>query len=178
MLDRIPPGYDTTPRVYELRARLAFDEGAAASAHSYLVAGASAVAGTDRVAAGLMLVDAARNEIWMVVTPEAPTEPLERSMALYFGAALPAADELSLLLEGYGLHVAGAPDVDPQLQGLALPPLALAEIKRAVYDGVQQPLDGGLELERELIEKLFRSKDANEGLTAFSEKRAPEFVGA
>ncbi|HLY35087.1 MAG TPA: enoyl-CoA hydratase/isomerase family protein, partial [Candidatus Limnocylindria bacterium] len=47
----------------------------------------------------------------------------------------------------------------------ALPPLALAEIKRAVYEGVQKPLADGLELERELIEKLFRSKDANEGLT-------------
>ena len=58
------------------------------------------------------------------------------------------------------------------------PPLAIAEIKRAVYEGVQQPIDDGLELERELIEKLFRSRDANEGLTAFSEKRAPEFVGA
>ena len=59
-----------------------------------------------------------------------------------------------------------------------LPPLALSEIKRAVYEGVSRPLDAGLELERELIEKLFRSKDASEGLTAFVEKRAPEFVGA
>jgi enoyl-CoA hydratase/carnithine racemase len=59
-----------------------------------------------------------------------------------------------------------------------LPPLALAEIKRAVYEGVERPLAGGLELERELIEKLFRSKDAAEGLTAFSEKRTPEFVGS
>jgi enoyl-CoA hydratase/carnithine racemase len=60
----------------------------------------------------------------------------------------------------------------------ALPPLALAQIKRAVYEGVARPLQDGLELERELIEKLFRSRDANEGLTAFSEKRAPQFVGA
>jgi enoyl-CoA hydratase/carnithine racemase len=59
-----------------------------------------------------------------------------------------------------------------------LPPLALAKIKRAVYDGVEASLDDGLALERELIEELFRSHDANEGLTAFSEKRTPEFTGA
>jgi enoyl-CoA hydratase/carnithine racemase len=58
------------------------------------------------------------------------------------------------------------------------PPLAIAEIKRCVHDGMQGTLDDGLALERELIEKLFRSRDANEGLTAFSEKRRPEFVGA
>jgi enoyl-CoA hydratase/carnithine racemase len=66
-----------------------------------------------------------------------------------------------------------------QVQSLtALPPLAISEIKRAVYLGVQQPLAEGLELERELIEGLFRSADAREGLTAFSEKRAPRFAGA
>jgi enoyl-CoA hydratase/carnithine racemase len=67
---------------------------------------------------------------------------------------------------------------DKHIAGLrALPPLALTNIKRAVYDGVERPLDDGLALERELIEDLFRSQDAREGLTAFSEKRAPEFVG-
>jgi enoyl-CoA hydratase/carnithine racemase len=60
----------------------------------------------------------------------------------------------------------------------ALPPLAISQIKRAVYEGVEQPLADGLALERELIEILFRSQDAHEGLTAFSEKRPPEFVGA
>jgi len=68
---------------------------------------------------------------------------------------------------------------DEHLTGLrALPPLALAQIKRAVYEGVELPLAEGLALERDLIESLFRSQDAREGLTAFSEKRTPEFVGA
>jgi len=58
------------------------------------------------------------------------------------------------------------------------PALALAAIKRCVYEGAQLPLDRGLALEAEEIERLFRSRDANEGLQAFVDKRAPEFVGA
>jgi enoyl-CoA hydratase/carnithine racemase len=58
------------------------------------------------------------------------------------------------------------------------PPVALAAIKRCVHEGAERTLDEGLALERELIEQLFRSKDATEGLTAFVEKRDPEFVGA
>lgn len=73
----------------------------------------------------------------------------------------------------------GQAEFDAHVETLrALPPLALRHIKRAVYEGVERPLADGLALERELIEVLFRSQDANEGLTAFSEKRAPEFVGA
>jgi enoyl-CoA hydratase/carnithine racemase len=60
----------------------------------------------------------------------------------------------------------------------ALPPLAIAEIKRAVYEGIERPLADGLALERELVENLFRSHDAHEGLAAFSEKRTPEFTGS
>jgi enoyl-CoA hydratase/carnithine racemase len=58
------------------------------------------------------------------------------------------------------------------------PPMAIAAIKRCVHDGAERPLEDGLELERQRIEALFRSKDAIEGLSAFVEKRAPEFVGA
>jgi enoyl-CoA hydratase/carnithine racemase len=58
------------------------------------------------------------------------------------------------------------------------PGLAIANIKRAVREGIQESLDDGLALEAELVEELFRSQDATEGLTAFVEKRTPEFVGA
>jgi enoyl-CoA hydratase/carnithine racemase len=70
-------------------------------------------------------------------------------------------------------------NVREQAERLAAgPALAIAAIKRAVHEGAQLPLDEGLALEGELIERLFRSRDATEGLTAFVEKREPEFVGA
>ena len=73
------------------------------------------------------IVDPQRGEIWMVVTPESPPEPPERPLALLFGASLPAAEELGMLLEGYGLHVGEAPDPDPVLREQQLPSLRAAE---------------------------------------------------
>ncbi len=68
---------------------------------------------------------------------------------------------------------------DAHVEGLrALPPLALANIKRAVFEGVELPLADGLALERDLIEELFATDDAREGLTAFSEKRTAQFTGS
>lgn len=58
------------------------------------------------------------------------------------------------------------------------PRLAFASIKRCVNEGGELPLAEGLALEAELVEKLFRSNDAAEGLTAFVEKRAAEFAGS
>ena len=58
------------------------------------------------------------------------------------------------------------------------PALAIAAIKRCVHEGGELALANGLALEAELMEQLFKSRDADEGLHAFVEKRQPEFVGA
>jgi len=83
--------------------------------------------GDGSVVTGGTIVDTDRHEIWMVVTPESPPEPPERALALVFGAALPAAADLELLLEGYGLFVAETADPDPQLREMDLPPLHAAD---------------------------------------------------
>src|SRR5947209_4702106 len=43
---------------------------------------------------------------------------------------------------------------------------AAGAIKLAVHRGMARPLDEGLAIERQLVEGLFRSEDAREGLTA------------
>lgn len=59
----------------------------------------------------------------------------------------------------------------------ALPPVALAEIKRVVREGATLPLAEGLALEKEAFVRVFSTADAREGLAAFLEKRAPRFTG-
>jgi enoyl-CoA hydratase/carnithine racemase len=55
--------------------------------------------------------------------------------------------------------------------------MAVGHIKRACQSGAEVTLEQGLAIERELQAKLFSSEDAKEGLTAFVEKRKPQFAG-
>jgi len=54
---------------------------------------------------------------------------------------------------------------------------AVGRMKRAVQSGAEMSLEQGLALERELQHALFQSRDAKEGLDAFTQKRKPAFVG-
>lgn len=56
-------------------------------------------------------------------------------------------------------------------------PVALRLIKQAVWSAPEVSLSRGLELERELFLTAFESQDGREGITAFVEKRDPEFTG-
>jgi enoyl-CoA hydratase len=57
------------------------------------------------------------------------------------------------------------------------PPLAVAGILKAVIEGGALPLREGLALEYEALERTSGTKDAQEGVMAFLEKRKPVFRG-
>jgi enoyl-CoA hydratase len=56
-------------------------------------------------------------------------------------------------------------------------PVALAMIKEATRASVRAPLDDGIRHEQSLASVIFASKDMQEGLKAFLEKRQPKFTG-
>jgi len=63
-----------------------------------------------------------------------------------------------------------------------VPPLkaskAVGRIKRSLCSGLEVPFSEGLAIERELQQALFTSADGKEGITAYVEKRRPQFTGA
>jgi enoyl-CoA hydratase/carnithine racemase len=90
----------------------------------------------------------------------------EEALSLGVVSALHPADEADARVRELAERFASGPGV------------ALGAIKRCVHEGLQLSLADGLALERELIEGLFSTKDALEGMNAFAEKRAPTFTGA
>jgi enoyl-CoA hydratase len=54
---------------------------------------------------------------------------------------------------------------------------ALGHIKAAIYEGIDLPMEQALAVERKYSAKTQKTYDAKEGLTAFIEKRKPNFLG-
>jgi enoyl-CoA hydratase len=56
-------------------------------------------------------------------------------------------------------------------------PFAVKACKRAIHKGVEFPLEEALRIEMEEYDRVARSKDAEEGIASFAEKRMPTFTG-
>jgi enoyl-CoA hydratase len=56
-------------------------------------------------------------------------------------------------------------------------PLACRLARDAVRRGLEMSLNDGMRLEAAHLAKLFKTRDQQEGMSAFTEKRAPEFTG-
>jgi len=56
-------------------------------------------------------------------------------------------------------------------------PLAIANAKRAINEGIGMTLKDGLRREAQLFSELFCTQDLKEGSRAFLEKRTPKFTG-
>jgi len=59
----------------------------------------------------------------------------------------------------------------------ALPPLALAVSKRALYQGAENDFDAAVQTETFGLDYLFKTQDHKEAVAAFLEKRAAKFQG-
>jgi len=56
-------------------------------------------------------------------------------------------------------------------------PVAIANAKKPINEGSDMTLEDGLKRETELFSALFETQDMKEGVTAFIEKRKPNFIG-
>lgn len=92
------------------------------------------------------------------------------------GEIVDAATAESWGIAAYRAEGSALPEAEKLAAKLALrAPLALAAAKRALVEGDEASL--ALALERKLFEQILDSADKTEGITAFRQKRKPEFKG-
>lgn len=103
-----------------------------------------------------------------------------RAMKLLLGGAPVHASEA--LAMGLASEVVADAEVEPRALALAAllaagPQQALQFIKEAVLQGMNLPLEQGLQFERKSFQLLFATADKTEGIRARLDKRPPAFAG-
>nr|WP_315232886.1 enoyl-CoA hydratase-related protein [uncultured Albidiferax sp.] len=138
-----------------------------------LLAGQGARFGQPEVLIGLMPGGGATQRLTRVVGK------FRAMQLLLTGAPITAQDALAM-----GLASEVLPDDQVEARALALaqqlaagPQQALQFIKEAVLQGMQLPLEQGLQFERKSFQLLFATGDKTEGIRARLDKRAPRFTG-
>ena len=136
-----------------------------------IVAGERARFGQPEVKIGLMPGGGATQRLTRAVGKFAAMkillcgEPFDASAALEMGLVSEVVPDQEV--EARALALAA--------QLAALPALALQFIKEAVLEGMNLPLDQGLQFERKSFQLLFSTADKTEGIRARLEKRPPQF---
>jgi enoyl-CoA hydratase/carnithine racemase len=98
---------------------------------------------------------------------------------IIFSKRLPAQEALAV---GLVDKVVPAADLMKEAMDFAIaiakrPPLAVSAVLEGMAIGLEKGMDAGLASDKKWIEKLKTSGDAVEGMTAFFEKREPNFKG-
>jgi len=113
------------------------------------------------------------------------TQRLVRAIGKYAASDLMLAGWRMSGQRAYELGLAA--EVSDDLEGAALKraraclktaPLAQAEMKRLMREGVDAPIETAKSYEQEVLFRLYSTADGQEGIDAFLEKREPQFRGA
>lgn len=114
------------------------------------------------------------------------TQRLTRAVGKFRAMLLCLTGEIIDAEEAYGMGLVSRVVEDENVMEEAMrlakriarmPPIAIAHVKEAILLGADAPLQTGLALERKAVQLLFATRDKQEGMEAFLEKRKPDFKG-
>ncbi|MFC6854859.1 enoyl-CoA hydratase-related protein [Marivibrio halodurans] len=114
------------------------------------------------------------------------TQRLTRAVGKFHAMRLCLTGEMIDAEEAYGMGLVSRVVEDAEVMTAALdmarriaamPPIAVAQIKEVILQGPDASLDAALALERKAVQLLFATRDKREGMSAFLEKRKPDYLG-